>query len=308
MCTDCFPQMVESDPEKPTEEMLNPQNLPDGMKHDLISRRKFLLSATAVPFIFKAGPAVPASTRPAASNATELSSAPGSSAPLASAPNAVSASAIVAETGLPDLFAKYQLDVNPRARWAGRRKAHGTLEREQPKFLLVHHTASSNKYSKSGVPDQIRGAYEFHTGKEKGWPDVAYNFFVDRFGGVWEGRTGSIAGPIRGSATGGNQGYSQLCYMIGDFTVDAPSAEALRSLTKLLAALADRYQIETTPGSQVQFASLKSNRWPKGSQVTARTISGHREMSLTSCPGDRLFEKVKADLQRDVTKLRQSAK
>ncbi len=54
-----------------------------------------------------------------------------------------------------------------------------------------------------------------HTGPDKGWPDIAYNFMVDRFGQIFEARAGSLAGPVAGSATGGNQGFSQLCCFLG---------------------------------------------------------------------------------------------
>jgi N-acetylmuramoyl-L-alanine amidase len=175
------------------------------------------------------------------------------------------------------------------------------------RFLLVHHTASTNDYTGDQVVDQIRGFYHFHTGPEKGWPDVAYNFFVDRFGGIWEGRAGSLAGPVRGDATGGSQGFSQLCSLIGNFQ-DAPvTVEQQASLTQLLAWLAETYQVDTTPGATVSFVSRGSNRWPAGREVTARTISGHRDMSMTSCPGDLAYALVGETLPTDATAVRQAA-
>ncbi len=52
------------------------------------------------------------------------------------------------------------------------------------------------------VPGLIRGFYAAHIGADRNWPDVAYNFFVDRYGVVWEGRSGSLAGPVKSDATG----------------------------------------------------------------------------------------------------------
>ena len=55
-------------------------------------------------------------------------------------------------------------------------------------------------------------------------------------------------------------------------------------MVALLAALADRYAIPTAPGTTTTFVSRGSNRWPAGTEVTAATISGHRDMSQTQLP------------------------
>jgi hypothetical protein len=55
---------------------------------------------------------------------------------------------------------------------------------------------------------------------------------------------------------------------------------------KVLAWLADRYQIDTSPGANVSFVSRGSQRWAAGATVTSATIAAHRDMSYTSCPGD----------------------
>jgi hypothetical protein len=58
---------------------------------------------------------------------------------------------------------------------------------------------------------------------------------------------------------------------------------------KVLAWLADRHQIDTTPGAQVTITSRGSQRWPRGAKVTTHTIAPHRAMSYTGCPGDTLY-------------------
>jgi hypothetical protein len=194
------------------------------------------------------------------------------------------------------------VDVRPRAAWAGSLPTP-SLPQERPgdvRFLLVHHSASSNSYATPDVPGVIRGFHALHTGP-KGWPDVAYNFFVDRFGGVWEGRAGSLAGPVLADATGGSQGFAQLCCFIGDHTAEPPTAEARRSMTALLAALSARYGIDPSPGATTTFVSRGSNRWPAGTEVTAATIAGHRDMSLTECPGDAASTLVTGEFPTAVT-------
>jgi hypothetical protein len=177
---------------------------------------------------------------------------------------------------------------------------------EDVRFLLVHHTASTNDYGPDEVVDQIQEFYRFHTGPEKGWPDVAYNFFVDRFGTIWEARAGSIDGPVRGDATGGSQGFALLCSLIGDHAEVEVSPEASGSLVKLLAWLAERHDLDTSPGATVDFVSRGSNRWPAGTAVTAATISGHRDMSLTTCPGDFAYDLIPAVLPSLVSAVREA--
>ena len=49
------------------------------------------------------------------------------------------------------------------------------------------------------VPGIIRGIYAYHT-RSKGWSDIGYNFLVDRFGRIWEGRYGGVDRPVVGRA------------------------------------------------------------------------------------------------------------
>lgn len=176
------------------------------------------------------------------------------------------------------------LDIVPRDTWGTDLPPTGPLSTEDVRFLLIHHTASSNV-----IPDQrslIRSVYAFHTGPRKRWADVAYNFFVGPDGTVWEGRAGSIDGPVIADATGGNQGYSQLVCLLGDFSSRPPTDLAQTSLVRLLAHLASRHGLSTWKNATATFTSRGSNKLPAGTAVSTSTISGHRDMTYTSCPGD----------------------
>lgn len=172
------------------------------------------------------------------------------------------------------------------------------------RFLIVHHSASRNGHSGADAPGILRSFYDYHTSAEKGWNDIAYNFLIDADGGIWEGRAGSLDGPVAGDATGGNQGFSQLVCIIGDYNTAQPSQASLSSLLWLLAWLADRYDISTTPGAEITFTSRGSNRHAAGELVTTPTITGHRTMSRTTCPGDNLNAYVVGSLMADVESAR----
>ena len=114
------------------------------------------------------------------------------------------------------------------------------------------------------------------------------------------GRAGALAGPVRADATGGSQGFAQLVCLIGDFTDTDPTPAMLDSLVKVLAWLANRYGIDTSPGASTSFVSRGSQRWPVGTSVTTHTIAGHRDMSYTECPGDHVYFLINSDLRERV--------
>jgi hypothetical protein len=196
------------------------------------------------------------------------------------------------------------LEVHPRSEWASNRPPQGKPVEEDVRFLLVHHSASRNGHTSDDAPAILRSFYDYHTGPDKGWIDIAYNFLIDTGGGAWEGRAGSLDGPVAGDATGGNQGFSQLVCVIGDYNTAQPTQASLSTLVALLAWLADRYRLDTGPTSQVTFTSRGSNVWPSGTSMTTPAITGHRSMSRTSCPGANLASYVEGDLMADVTRVR----
>lgn len=195
-----------------------------------------------------------------------------------------------------------QPSIHERTEWATHRPARRQPVPEEVRFLLVHHTQTPNTERPGTIPGRLRGMYDFHT-QEKGWPDLAYNFLVDPFGGIWEGRSGSLAGPVRGDATGGSQGFAQLCCFIGDHTSTPPTAKAMASMAALLAWLASRYRLDLAAGRRVTFTSRSSNRWPRGRRVSTTPVAAHRDMSLTACPGDALYPLVRSRLLPEARRL-----
>lgn len=176
------------------------------------------------------------------------------------------------------------LSIHPRADWGADLPPKWAMPPEVVKFLLVHHTATSNDIS--DPRSLIRGVYAFHTSSAKRWPDVAYNFFVAPDGSVWEGRAGSIAGPVTADATGGNQGYSQLVCLLGNYVDVAPTAAAQASLVRTLSWLAGRFSLNTYADASTTFVSRGSNKFAAGQTITTPIVSAHRDVTFTACPGD----------------------
>lgn len=115
--------------------------------------------------------------------------------------------------------------IQPRAAWgAGPWRCSGSPSEAPLVNAIVHHTASGNSYTQSEVDDVLQGIYYYHT-ETLGWCDIAYNFLVDRFGGMWEGRTGSLSGPVIGGHAKGFNTGSVGVSVIGNYDgVTLPSA------------------------------------------------------------------------------------
>jgi hypothetical protein len=73
------------------------------------------------------------------------------------------------------------------------------------KKLIVHHTATSDSYTdRAGAEAQIRSIYYYHSVTQD-WGDIGYNFLIDKFGTIYEGRYSrdyAGANPTGDDATG----------------------------------------------------------------------------------------------------------
>ncbi len=152
-------------------------------------------------------------------------------------------------------------------------------------FAVVHHSAGGNSYSPSQSASLVRGVYAYHV-QANGWCDVGYNFLVDRYGQVFEGRYGGITRPVIGAhAQGFNTGSTGVA-VLGNFVSTTPPAAVTTALVKLLAWKLQRHGV--APGGWVAYRTAGSNRYPAGTVVTMPTIVGHIDVNQTECPGGRL--------------------
>ena len=74
------------------------------------------------------------------------------------------------------------------------------------RFAIVHHTAGRNDYTRAEAAAIVKGIQLFHV-QGNGWNDIGYNFLVDRFGTIYEGRFGGVDRNVVGAhALGFNTG------------------------------------------------------------------------------------------------------
>ena len=149
---------------------------------------------------------------------------------------------------------------------------------------FLHHTDNPNGYSSSSVPSIIRSIYAYHV-ESNGWCDIGYNFLVDRFGRIWEGRYGGITKPVIGAHTGGFNTNSFGVSMIGNFTSTTPSSAMLSAVERLFAWKLSGYYLDPLAKATMTAGSFSGSRYRAGTTVSFNAVSGHRDADTTTCPG-----------------------
>ena len=171
-----------------------------------------------------------------------------------------------------------------RAKWG----ANEEIVRAKPvyatslKLAVVHHTVTPNTYTRAQAAAIVRGIEYFHV-RGNGWNDIGYNFLVDRFGTVYEGRGGGVDRNVVGAhAAGFNTGTVGVS-LLGTFQDVAPSRPMQNALVALLAWRLDVAHVD--PLSTVVYTSGGNPKFRRGKLVTLRVVSGHRDTGPTECPG-----------------------
>ena len=158
---------------------------------------------------------------------------------------------------------------------------------ERLQLALVHHSAGERPASPAESAAIVAGIQRFHI-KVNGWNDIGYNFLVDPFGQIFEGRGGGVDANVVGAhARGFNRGAVGVALM-GDYhTGGTPTPEALAALATLLAWRLDVAHLD--PATLRGIISGGSGLHPPETVVTLRSVAGHRDTDFTACPGDHLF-------------------
>jgi hypothetical protein len=165
-------------------------------------------------------------------------------------------------------------------------------------LAIVHHTAGSNSYTKAQSASIVRAIELYHV-QGNGWNDIGYNFLVDKYGQVFEGRYGGITRPVVGAHAQGFNSGSVGISLIGDYSATSISPAARGALVSLIAWRLDLAHID--PLSKVVRVSSGNPRYPAGTAITLNTISAHRDVYPTSCPGAGLYAQLPS-LRAEVSK------
>ena len=139
--------------------------------------------------------------------------------------------------------------------------------------LTIHHTGvelGDNRLA----PARLRAHQVFHQ-DDRGWPDLAYHFAIDRDGNVYEGRSVQYRGD---TATSYDPTGHLLVVLEGNFDVEPVPERQMSSLLDLLAWGLMEYE------------------------MSPESIKGHRDYASTSCPGGAVYDEIESGtLAHDVS-------
>jgi putative cell wall-binding protein len=180
-------------------------------------------------------------------------------------------------------------DIVTRAEWGSMTKLPYCSKPRYAKNMrgvVIHHTVNSNDYTAEQAPGIVRAIQMYHV-QQMGWCDVGYNFLVDRFGTIYEGRRGGIDKQVRGAHAGNWDVnlYTTGIAMIGNFQKVAPPPALKRAVVHLSAWRLSLF-------GHRPFGTFTING------ISMRRISGHRDVNLdgfnpstaTACPGQLAYD------------------
>jgi hypothetical protein len=155
----------------------------------------------------------------------------------------------------------------------------------------VHHTVSTNDYSPEEAPAIVLAICRYHR-NSNGWDDVGYNFLVDKYGTVYEGRAGGVDRAIVGAQAQGYNAQTTGISNIGTHTSVRQSDAALAAMARLIRWKLPLHGVPTDGRATLTSAGGSTNRFPSGRAVTIDRVAGHRDGNRTSCPGDALYAQL----------------
>jgi uncharacterized protein YgiM (DUF1202 family) len=135
--------------------------------------------------------------------------------------------------------------------------------------VIIHHTETSNFQDPLIA---IRSIYYYHA-VTRGWGDIGYNYLVDYTGNVYEGRVGgeNVVGGHAYQYAEGSSGIGT----IGNFSFQDATTEAQTGIVWITSYVAQ----DLNPLAAKDFKQVPN----------LPTICGHRDVNLSSCPGDYLY-------------------
>ncbi|MEG3614525.1 N-acetylmuramoyl-L-alanine amidase [Isoptericola haloaureus] len=142
----------------------------------------------------------------------------------------------------------------------------------------IHHTAGTNSYSESQVPGILRGIYSYHA-QTRGWGDIGYNFLVDKFGRIWEGRAGGVTRETVGAHARGYNSGSTGVSVLGNYETATVSNAAVSAVVRLVAWKLALHGVAADDSISIAGTPLAA-------------VFGHRDVGSTACPGRTLYDRL----------------
>jgi hypothetical protein len=168
------------------------------------------------------------------------------------------------------------------------------------KLAVVHHTVNSNSYTAAQGPQLVRGIYGYHT-QSLGYCDIAYNFLVDRYGNVYEGRYGGTDKAVMGAHARGFNTASTGVALIGDFRTAVPPDAALTALESVLAWKLSVHKVN--PRTKFTYTTAGNEKYAPNSKVPVDPITYHAFTGSSECPGKQVIDRMGQIRSRVATRM-----
>ncbi|MFA7324961.1 MAG: N-acetylmuramoyl-L-alanine amidase, partial [Candidatus Nanopelagicales bacterium] len=166
------------------------------------------------------------------------------------------------------------------------------------KAAFLHHTVTTNNYTPEQAAQQVRNLYAYFT-KGLRYSDMAYNFIVDRFGRLYEGRAGGMDQAVVGGHTAGFNQDTFAVSALGNFQTASLAPDQLNAIDDAVAQLfawklGINHRDPNGTTSLVSDSSAGTSKYRAGQAATALVIGGHRDIGNTACPGKLLEPQLPA--------------
>lgn len=162
-----------------------------------------------------------------------------------------------------------------RAQWGAPAKARWSPESAKLEGAVIHHTAGNNTYTRQQAPSVVSGIRYYHD-VTLGWGDIGYNFLVDKYGTIYEGREGSAASADGQMVIGGHarpaNSHTVGISILGNYTSVQPSTASINAVADIIAWQFGRAGISVW------------GTWNHQSLGRLNTIVGHNQVAATACP------------------------
>jgi len=180
----------------------------------------------------------------------------------------------------------------PRAAWgADQVPPRAAPEYGDVQVAFVHHTVSANDYLPTDSAGIVLAIAKYHR-DSNGWNDIGYNFLVDKYGQIFEGRAGGIDQAVVGAQAQGYNSHSTGISNIGTYSDIPQSDVAMNAMAQLIAWKLPLHGAPVVGQVVLVSGGGPDNRYQAGTPVTLERICGHRDGDATDCPGNALYAQL----------------
>jgi hypothetical protein len=178
--------------------------------------------------------------------------------------------------------------IHPRSEWGAEQCPTRGVAYGRVRAATVHHTVTANNYSRAQAPAAILAVCRFHR-NTNGWNDIGYNFVVDRFGRIWEGRAGGVDEAVMGSHAQGYNSQTTGISNLGTFTSVPQTDAAIGAMARLIRWKLSNHGVPSFGTARLTSAGGPSARYGYGDTRRFPRVMGHRDTGATACPGEQLY-------------------